>query len=48
MSSEKEMLMVQKATMYDLKRILEQDPDKTYTVAELKQLIDAYIQGMEQ
>ena len=48
MSSEKEMLMVQKATMYDLKRILEQDPDKTYTVEELKQLIDAYIQGMEQ
>ncbi len=48
MSGEKEMLMVQKATMYDLKRILEQDPDKTYTVEELKQLIDAYIQGMEQ
>ena len=48
MSGEKEMLMVQKATMYDLKRILEQDPDKTYTVEELKQLSDAYIQGMEQ
>lgn len=48
MSSEKEMLMVQKATMYDLKRILEKNPDKTYTVEELKQLIDAYIQGMEQ
>lgn len=40
--------MVQKATMYDLKRILEKNPDKTYTVEELKQLIDAYIQGMEQ
>ena len=48
MSSEKEIIIVQKATMYDLKRILEQDPDKTYTVEELRQLIDAYIQGMEQ
>ena len=48
MSSEKEVILIQKATMYDLKRILEQDPEKTYTVEELKQLIDAYIQGVEQ
>ncbi len=48
MSSEKEILMVQKATVYDLMRILEQNPGKTYTVEELRQLIDAYIQGMEQ
>ncbi len=48
MSSEKEILMVQKATVYDLMRIFEQNPGKTYTVEELRQLIDAYIQGMEQ
>ncbi len=48
MPTEKEVLLIQKATMYDLKRILEQDPDKTYTVEELKALIDAYISGAEQ
>ena len=35
MPTEKEILMIQKATMYDLKKILEADPDKTYTVEEL-------------
>ena len=45
MPTEKEVLLIQKATMYDLKRILEQDPDKTYSVEELKALIDAYISG---
>lgn len=48
MLTEKEVLLIQKATMYDLKRILEQDPDKTYTVEELKALIDAYVSGAEQ
>ena len=48
MPTEKEVVLIQKATMYDLKRILEQEPDKTYTVEELKQLIDSYIQGAEQ
>ncbi len=48
MLTEKEILLIQKATMYDLKRILEADPDKTYTVEELKQLIDSYILGVEQ
>ena len=48
MPSEKEIVMIQKATMYDLRRILEQDPDKTYTLEDLRQLIDAYIQGVEQ
>ncbi|MDE6589626.1 MAG: hypothetical protein K2K53_04610 [Oscillospiraceae bacterium] len=47
MPDEKWTLIVQKATVYDLKRILEQEPDKTYTVEELKQLIDSYIQGAE-
>ncbi len=48
MPGEKEILMIQKATMFDLKQILEADPDKTYTVDELKALIDAYIAGMSQ
>ena len=48
MPTEKEVLLSQKATMYDLKRILEQDPDKTYSVEERKALIDAYISGAEQ
>lgn len=47
MPTEKEVLLIQKATMYDLKRMLEQNPDKTYTVEELKALIDGYISGAE-
>lgn len=48
MPTEKEILMIQKATMFDLKQILEGDPDKTYTVEELKKIIDAYIAGVSQ
>ena len=29
-------------------RIFEQNPDKTYTAKELKDLIDAYISGLKQ
>ena len=46
--SEKEILIIQKATMYDLRKIRESDPDKTYTVAELVKLIDSYIAGAGQ
>ena len=48
MPTEKEIVIIQKATMYDLKRILEADPDKTYSVEELKKIIDSYITGVEQ
>lgn len=48
MPTEKEILMIQKATMYDLLKILETDPDKTYTVEELKKLMDSYIAGAAQ
>lgn len=48
MPTEKEMAVANKAMAYDLLRILKAEPDKTYTVAELEQLIDAYIQGAEQ
>ena len=48
MPPEKWALIVQKATIYDLMRIIEEDPDKTYTRDELKKLFDAYITGAEQ
>lgn len=48
MPTEKEIIMLQKATVYDIRRILEKDPDKTYTVKELQQLLDAYITGVEE
>ena len=48
MPTENERTDVQKAMAYDLLRILKQDPDKTYTAAELEKLIDAYITGSQQ
>lgn len=48
MPTEKEIVIVQKATIYDLKRLIEQNPEKTYTVEELKTILDAYITGIEQ
>lgn len=48
MPTEKEVIIIQKATIYDLLRIIGENPDKTYTVEELKKLFDAYIRGVEQ
>lgn len=48
MSNENERKDVQKAMAYDLIRLFEQKPDKTYSVKELKDLIDAYISGLKQ
>ncbi len=48
MSNENERKDVQKAMAYDLIRVFEQKPDKTYSVKELKDLIDAYISGLKQ
>ena len=49
MPTEKEIAMIQKATIYDLQKILKSgDPNKTYTVEELEKLMDDYIVGMEQ
>ena len=47
MPTEKEILIIQKAAMFDLKRIFEENPDKSYTVEEVKKIIDAYITGAE-
>lgn len=48
MPSEKEIIMIQKATVYDIKRILKEKPEKTYSAEELEKLLDAYITGVEQ
>ncbi|WP_160662703.1 hypothetical protein [Colidextribacter sp. OB.20] len=48
MSTEKEILVAQKAAMFDLIQIIKKQPDKTYTVEELEALIVAYITGAEQ
>ena len=48
MQTDKMVILIQKATIYDLMRIIKEDPDKTYTQEELKKLFDAYIRGAEQ
>lgn len=48
MPIENERKDIQKAMAYDLIRIFEQNPDKTYIAKELKDLIDAYISGLKQ
>lgn len=47
MPTEKDIIITQKATVYDLLRILKEDPDKTYTFDELEKIFDAYIAGSE-
>lgn len=48
MSTEKEIIMYQKSTVYDLLQLIEKDPDKSYTVEELRELLAAYVKGLEQ
>ena len=49
MPIEKEISIVQKATVYDLQRILDNGEEgKTYTFEEIKKIMDAYIAGTEQ
>ena len=48
MPTEKEIIMLQKATVYDIRRILEKEPEKTFTLEELKRVLDAYIAGVEE
>ncbi len=42
-----ERLIIQKAMAYDLLRLLGKDDDKTYSVKELKAIIDAYVENSE-
>lgn len=48
MSTEKEIIMFQKSTVYDLLQLIGTDPEKTYTTAELQELLTAYVRGLEQ
>ena len=47
MPSEKEINIIQKAAMYDLIQILEEHPEKQYTLEEMKQIIKAYLSGAD-
>ena len=46
--TETELKNTQKTMAYDLIRIFEQNPEKTYTAEELKKILDAYITGSQQ
>ena len=49
MPSKEEIAVVRKATVYDLQKILDRgEKDKTYTVEEIKALMDAYVTGADQ
>jgi hypothetical protein len=47
MPTEKEIVVVQKATAYDLLEIIRENPGKTYTQEEIEQLIRAYIKSID-
>lgn len=51
MSSEGETITAQKAAILDLKLIIKEnarkDPDKMYSSAEMDDLLDAYVRGLE-
>lgn len=48
MVTEKEIVMFQKSTVYDILQILKQNPEKEYSVTELEKLLTAYVKGLEQ
>ena len=49
MPTEKEIAIIQKATIYDIQKLLDaNDPGKTYTAEEIKNLLDAYIRDAVQ
>ena len=48
MSTEREIIMFQKSTLYDLLQLIKKDPNKTYTTDELEELLTAYVKGLEQ
>lgn len=47
MSSEREISIIQKATIYDLMKIFRENPDKAYTLEDLQAITDAYLAGTE-
>ena len=47
MPTEKEMAMIQKATIYDLVLILKNGSKDSYTVEELNDILETYVKGIE-
>ena len=49
MPSEKEIMVVIKAVVYDLTQIFDDVPDKekTYTAEEIKAILNTYVKGAE-
>ena len=51
MSAEKETIIAQKATILDLKMIFKENsrksPEKLYSAAEIDDMLDAYVRGIE-
>lgn len=45
MPTAEEVLLVKKATVYDILDVLENDDKKEYTEEEIKQILKAYITG---
>lgn len=45
---EKELVMYQKATVLDILALLEKGPNQTYTQQELKDVMMAYVEGLEE
>lgn len=48
MPTEKEIIMMQKATVYDLLQIIKSEPNKSYTAEDIEKIMAAYIKGLEQ
>ena len=48
MPSEKELIMYQKSTIYDILKLIKREPSRTYTTDELEALLNAYVEGLEQ
>lgn len=40
--------MYQKSTIFDIIRLIKKEGDRTYTAAELEELLMAYVKGLEQ
>lgn len=50
MPPEKETIMIQKSTVYDIQKIFKKSKEqgKTYTPEEIEEITDAYVKGLEQ
>lgn len=48
MPTEKEIAIIQKATIYDLCRLLKKSGKESFTVAEVKQILDTYADQLEE